>query len=288
MQVARHMLHSQLRAMINTSTGTLHTLSRTVQADPEIHPQLQPYEQQPHHYEQSGLYIMVDPETGKPMGGQLVQPGQIIPEAPQQHNILPEQHSSNPQEGDEQNSDQHVFEPGHHRSSDDTAARGTKNTSVSARNSACDPSGQEGSVRSSTNAHTDPIELLTPAIDQPQGDQCSEENQPGRAVSPMPALSMTSLADPSPAVSEQIVASGAAGSGPLQGMSDVDEHGLASLTTGQVQPRSDRHSTCTEIEDEYQDNEVGTTKGDVQPGASEQVRGAERLSGHVLGAFLSS
>lgn len=275
MQGARQMLHSQLRAMINTSTGMLHTLPRVGQADPECHTHPSPFEQQPQHYEQSGLYMMVDPETGKPVGGQLMQQGEIIPEMPQQQNTPPEHrcstpHQESPLQDGLQCSDQHTPD------SDDSAgaARHTEDASASAEHSARDRSGQGGSARLGTNAHTQPIELLTPAIDQPHAEQSGhsgQEDGPSRGVLPMPAFSMQHLAASSSADPSQTLASDASGPEQRQAMSDVDEHGLA---TGPSHPRSDHHITCTEAEHEEQDTQGGVTQGDLAAGMSEQVRGA--------------
>lgn len=260
------MLHSQLRDMINTSTGTLHTLPRLHQPQPEYHVQ-------PHQYEQSGLYIMVDPETGKPVGGQLVQPEQINAGLPQQQNVLPLQPGSTSHEDSLQHSEQHMFAS----SSFDSAAHGTGDASVSARHSTCEPSVQETSARSGTSGHAEhaePIELLTPAFDQSQGAQCGEESQPSRAVSQLPQLSITSLAASSTtAAPAQRLPSHTAHKGHFQGLSDVDEHGLDSTAACEEPSHNDLHSTCPEMLEEAQDGEAGTARQEYEVGTTDQVWG---------------
>lgn len=158
-QVDRQVLHTQLRSMITTSTGTLRTLSQLGHSAAEY---------QPHspHYEQSGLFMMIDPETGKPIGGQLVQPEQICgveTQPPNAKNQPPQSlHETRHQPENQHNQPQceaHEVDPsaGH-------------STLEPGNESPCSP--QDCVEQQAIRCSVGPIELLTPAIDHAQQARC--------------------------------------------------------------------------------------------------------------------
>jgi hypothetical protein len=250
--------------MINNSAVTLHTLPRLGQAEPENHahsPQ----------YEQSGLYIMVDPSTGKTVGGQLVQAEQIIAGVPHQHNNV-QPGSSSYHKDSSQHSDQHNSEP----NSLTCAADRTADAVVGARLSVCEPDpreriGQETCVPSGASTHTEPIELLTPAIDHTQGARFGQEGQPICSVSPMPEFSITVDASGTGAPITNSD-SHESNQGQVQDFSDVDEHGLDSIATEREQPlRSDVQCKSHEMEDVEYGDANGTSEEEAAELATKQV-----------------
>jgi hypothetical protein len=229
-QIDRQTLHSQLRSMINTSTVTLHTLPRLCQAEPENHvhsPQ----------YEQSGLYIMVDPDTGKPLGGQLVEAQRIYAGAPQQENVQP---GENCLRDSLQHSDQHTLEPSLPR----LAAQEIGEEVTSPRLSVTQAdvgecSGQAMVSPSGVRSHTEPIELLTPAFDHAQNTRFSEEScRRTCSVSSMPDLRITAAdeADIKPGDPTTIAASHETNQGQVQDLNDINGHGSGCIAPESTAP----------------------------------------------------
>jgi hypothetical protein len=266
-QIDRQTLHSQLRSMINTSTVTLHTLPRLSQAEPENHvhsPQ----------YEQSGLYIMVDPDTGKPLGGQLVEAQRIYAEAPQQENVQP---GDNCLRDSLQHSDQHTLEPSLPR----LAAHEIGEEVVSPRLAVTpadmgECSGQAMVSPAGVRSHTEPIELLTPAFDHAQNTRCSEEScHRTCSVASMPDLSITAADEADikardPATS---AASHETNQGQVQDFNDINGHG-----SGCIAPESTAtlcrsvHRASFEVAIVSYDDESRPAKEETGELGTEQVR----------------
>jgi hypothetical protein len=188
LQIDPQKLHRQLRQLINRSAETLRATPRAAQVEG-------PFDANTAHYEPSGLYLMVDPETGKPMGGTFMRPDQVD----WAHDTIT-QHW-NPAESDQACTSQR-------NSSGDVRQQLGRSSRHAASQRDCSADSVQPSAADSASAQpcqagekeqrrSDPEYLLTPVINQARSEQPESESESfEQEVPPEPRseLSITSLA----------------------------------------------------------------------------------------------